>query len=616
MAQRYFVADFETTSPRAGEEKDFTETEVWGAGIAEVGSDSEEQVKLFGSIRDFFDYCKTIQGKKPIIFFHNLKFDGVFIIDYLLRYMHFKVSENPFKQERNEFYAMISKDGAYYSIRVNYQGKQFEFRDSLKLLPFKVEQIAYNLGTKHQKLVGSIDYRADRKLVWETRGGKYFKHYEMTEVEKKYLTNDILVMSEALEMMKQYGLLNFLTIAACCLDDFKKKVTLNNYYEWFPPLGDLDAEIRKSYHGGWCYVKNPGKEHHGHGYVYDVNSLYPFSMLGVENHYFPCGRAVHFTGNDFFKFKDNCYFIKVRVDFQIKPNHLPFIQVKNSFYQENKYLTDTLDDEGYPHMLEFVFTRPDFELFLEQYDIIEIQYIEGWAFVAKLGIFDEYINYWYEIKKNATDKVHKQLSKLMLNSLYGRLCINPIGYSHIPYLDENEKLQFDTVEEERKALDVAVGSYVTAYARCKTIRACQENYDNFEYADTDSMHLTAPAKGIKVGKEIGDWDLETEFSDAKFARQKTYIEKTIKKDGKDCEPFWNIKACGCPDECKERMLYEVELFNPLTKNEKGDIINTRRSDEEFMKRFDVGLVESGKLLQKRIKGGVILIDSTFEIKPI
>lgn len=616
MAQRFFVADFETTSPKSGEEKDFTETEVWGAGITEVGSDSEEQVKLFGSIRDFFDYCKTIEGKKPIIFFHNLKFDGVFIIDYLLRYMHFTISSNPFKQERNEFYAMISKDGTYYSIRVNFQGKNFEFRDSLKLLPFKVEEIAKQLGTKHQKLVGSIDYRADRKLTWECRGGKWFKHYEMNETEKRYLTNDILVMSEALEMIRPYGLLNYLTIASCCLDDFKKRVSSDKFYEWFVNLGELDAEFRKAYHGGWCFVKNPGQEHNCHGYVYDVNSLYPYAMSGVDNHYFPCGKPVHFKGEDFFKFQNNCYFIKVRVDFQIKPDHLPFIQVKDSFYQENKYLTDTLDDEGYPHMLEFVFTRPDFELFLEQYDIIDIQYIEGWAFVAKLGIFDTYINYWYDIKKNAKNKVERQIAKLHLNSLYGKLCVNPVGFSHIPYLDEYEKLQFDTVEESRKPIDVAVGAFVTSYARCYTIRAAQANYNTFQYADTDSIHLTGEAKDIRVGKELGEWKLETEFSKAKFARQKTYIEKTIKEDGEDVEPYWNIKACGCPDEPKERMLFKVDLFEPLTKDTNGVIINDRRSDEEFMKRFDVGLVESGKLQQKRIKGGVILIDSTFEIKPI
>lgn len=103
---------------------------------------------------------------------------------------------------------------------------------------------------------------------------------------------------------------------------------------------------------------------------------------------------------------------------------------------------------------------------------------------------------------------------------------------------------------------------------------------------------------------------------AKYARQKTYIEKTIKEDEKDVEPYWNVKACGCPEDSKERMLFKVDLFEPLTKDTNGVIINDRRTDDEFMKRFDVGLVESGKLLSKRIKGGTILIDSTFEIKPM
>jgi len=609
----YYVADFETTSPQREDVGSFTETEVWGAGLAAVGSDDYEDVEIFGSIRDFLDACKRLEGHKPVIFFHNLKFDGMFIIDYLLRYMHFNVSEQPFKQERNEFYAMISSDGVFYSIRVNYQGKQFEFRDSLKLLPFSVDYIAKQLGTKHQKLKGTIDYRKDRKLVWETRGGKYFKHYELDEVEKKYLSNDILVMAEALEMVKKYGLLDYLTIGACCMEDFKKRVNRSSYGELLPQLDKkADKVLRRGYHGGWCFVKNPGKEHHGHGYVYDVNSLYPYAMSSKDNHYYPTGKPHWFSGEDFDKFTEHCYFIHVKVDFQIKPNHLPFIQVKNSFYRDNLYLTDTTDEDGENHILDFVFTRPDFELFLEQYDILYLEIIEGWWFYPKVGLFDEYINYWYNVKKNAKNKVERTIAKLMLNNLYGKMATNPVSFSHVPFLDDI--IRFETVEDERKGGFIPIGAYITSWARCTTIRAAQANYDSFEYADTDSIHLTAPAKDIKVGKELGEWKLETEFSDAKFARQKTYIEKTIKEDGEPVEPYWNIKACGCPDEVKERMLYKVELFEPLTKDEEGGIINMKRSDNEFMKRFDVGLIESGKLLSKRIKGGIILVDTTFQVK--
>ena len=459
----FYVADFETTSPEREDLENFTETEVWGAGLAKVGACTEEEVQLFGGIRDFFDACKKIEGRRPIIFFHNLKFDGMFITDYLLRYMHFTVSENPWKQNRNELYAIISKDGMWYSIRVNYQGKAMEFRDSLKLLPFSVDMIAKQLGTKHQKLVGSIDYNEHRELEWENRGGKWFKHYEMNEVEKKYLTNDILVMAEALEMVKKYRLLDYLTIGACCMDDFKRRTDKDDLYQCLPQLTEEeDAIFRKAYHGGWCYVKTPGKEFKGHGYVYDVNSLYPFCMSGKDNHYYPIGKPHHFNGEDFERFTDHCYFIRVKVDFELKPGRLPCIQAKNSFYRDNEYLTNTRDEFGDTHNLEFVFTRPDFELFLEQYDILYMDIIEGWWFTPKIGLFDTYINYWYDIKKNSKNKVERQISKLMLNNLYGKTATNPIAFSHIPYL-ENEKIEFHTVEERRKGGFIPVGAYVTSW---------------------------------------------------------------------------------------------------------------------------------------------------------
>lgn len=612
----YYVADFETTTPEREDVKDFTETEVWGAGLAPVGASDEKEVQLFGSIRDFLDACKKLPGRKPIIFFHNLKFDGMFLIYFLLFYMHFVVSKNPWKQERNELYPIISKDGMWYCVKVNYQGKALEFRDSLKLLPFTLDDIGNNLKTKHRKLVGSINYKKDRQLVWETRGGKWFKHYEMDEVEKKYLTNDILVLAEGLESIKKFGLLNYLTISACCYDDFKRRTNKDGLSQCLPQLTEeQDAIFRKAYHGGWCFVKNSGKEIHEHGYVYDVNSLYPYAMSSMDNHFYPIGEPHWFKGEDFEKYTNHCYFVRVIVDFEIKPNHLPFIQAKNSFYRDNEYLTDTRDEFGETHNLEFVFTRPDFELFLEQYDILYMEIVEGWWFQPKVGLFDTYINYWYDLKKNAPDPCTKVICKLHLNSLYGRLSQNPIRFSHVPYMEE-EKIMFSTHEEHCKGGFIPVGAYITSWARCTTIRAAQANYDSFEYADTDSIHLTAPAKNIRVGKELGEWKLETEFSDAKFVRQKTYIEKTIRKDEKDCEPFWNIKACGCPDECKERMVYNINIYNPLTYNTNGVIINDRRTDEDFMRRFDIGLVESGKLLQKRIKGGVILVDSTFEIKPV
>ena len=49
-----------------------------------------------------------------------------------------------------------------------------------------------------------------------------------------------------------------------------------------------------------------------------------------------------------------------------------------------------------------VLTNVDLKLFLEQYDVYDLEYISGWKFKSKKGIFTEYIDKWITRKNNAT----------------------------------------------------------------------------------------------------------------------------------------------------------------------------------------------------------------------
>lgn len=597
----YYTADFET-------ENNLDETYVWGAGICKVGS---ENVEIFGNIKDFMDYCSKIKGKNLIVYFHNLKFDGQFILDYLCRICKFKFNSDSYHLGSKEYSAVVSDMGQWYMIRVKYKKKIIEFRDSLKIIQGSVDYIAKQLKTKAQKLVGEIDYNLHRELTWYlNEEGKWNKKYTLTKREIKYLKNDILVMSEALEKVKKYGLLEKMTIGSHCLQEFKNVLSKEKFESYFPVLEDcIDKEIRKSYKGGWCYCMYPSKVFKGHGYTYDVNSLYPFAMHSKSGSVYPIGTANHFKAEEFERYcKYDCFFVKIKVDLKLKEKHVPFLQIKKTFSKQNEYIYETED------VIELVLTKMDYELMFEQYEINYLEIIEGWWFKTKKGIFDSYIDYWYEIKKNSTNKVERLIAKLMLNNLYGKFSTNPIAGSKIPSFDENEnKIKYNVEREQRESVYIPVGSYITSYARCYTIRAAQLNYKIFLYSDTDSIHLLGKAVGIKVGKELGEWDLESEWDVGKFVRQKTYIERNIKEDGKEIEKNWTIKACGCPAAAKERMLYKVNLFEELEKDNEGNILNKKISDEEFIKKFDIGLVESGKLLPKSVPGGCVLVETTFKI---
>lgn len=73
---KYYACDFETTSYEG-----ITSTEVWSASFAEL---YQEEVTVLGNIADFMNYFIKMKSRRAILYFHNLKFDGEFIICYLL----------------------------------------------------------------------------------------------------------------------------------------------------------------------------------------------------------------------------------------------------------------------------------------------------------------------------------------------------------------------------------------------------------------------------------------------------------------------------------------------------------------------------------------------------
>ena len=233
----------------------------------------------------------------------------------------------------------------------------------------------------------------------------------------------------------------------------------------------------------------------------------------------------------------------------------------------------------------------------------------------------------------------RQIAKLFLNNLYGKLATSPISSFKVAYKKEDGSLGYRIqCAEDKDPVYIAAGSAITSYSRNFTIRAAQANYHGadkpgFKYADTDSIHCDLPPEQIK-GIRIDDnafccWKLESCWDRAIFVRQKTYIEHIThedripieqikKKDGTFKKPYYNIKAAGMPQTCKD-------LLNISMAGATKEDIEKYKDDEEkitfiqkkrTMKDFKVGLTITGKLLPKCIKGGVILEDSYFTLRPI
>jgi hypothetical protein len=675
---RYFMCDFETTVYKGQ-----VNTEVWASASVELFT---EDVNIFHSIGEQFDYF-IAQKCNIIAYYHNLKFDGAFWLSYLLidkgyKQAYKKVGDNendvewlPEKfMENKSFKYSISDKGMWYSIIIKVNNHFIEIRDSLKLLPFSVKRIGESFGTKHKKL--DMEYNGFR-----------YAGCNITDEEKKYIANDVLVVKEALEIMFKEGH-NKLTIGSCCLEEYKAicKVSTKNPYDYdemYPDVYDITIDkkehrynnageyIRKSYRGGWCYLVN-GKENKifTNGTTADVNSLYPSMMSSESGNRYPIGVPHFWKGNiipDVALLDDRYYFVRVKTRFYIKPDKLPFIQIKSSLLYKGtealetsdvydkrtgEYYTHYTDKDGNIHdtRVELVLTMTDYELLKEHYELVDFEILDGCWFYSEIGIFDEYIDKYKKIKLESKDAL-RELAKLFLNNLYGKMASSKDSSFKLAYVKEDKTIGFLPVAEaNKKAGYIPVGSAITSYARNFTIRAAQKNYHGkdkrgFIYADTDSIHCDlAPEDivGIKVhDKDFCCWKLESCWDVAVFTRQKTYIEhvthencvpleELLDKDGKPRKPYNNIKCAGMPQKCKD--LFQASLdgkadisgyqdkstkvFKEWSEDEKEFLFEkeTGKPIKRNLSDFKVGLKVPGKLRPKRIRGGILLIDTPYEMR--
>ena len=656
---RYFMGDFETTVYKGQ-----VNTEVWASALVELFSD---KVTILHSIAETFDYLVSLNCN-VVVYYHNLKFDGAFWLSYLLVDKKFtqaydKIGDKEtdvkwkqqFKMFNNTFKYSISDRGMWYSIIVKVKNHFIEIRDSLKLLPFSVKRIGESFGTKHKKL--DMEYTGFR-----------YAGCEITKEEQEYIANDVLVVKEALEIMFKQGH-NKLTIGSCCLEEYKKicrsslEIQLD-YAEMFPNLYDFKIDkqehkydnagdwLRKSYRGGWCYlVKGKENKIKTNGTTADVNSLYPSMMSSKSGNKYPIGLPKFWTGNFIPEeaLKENMYyFVRIKTRFYIKDNYLPFIQVKVDLKYKGTESLETSDvynhenDDYFPYYIdkngniqqakvELTLTMTDYQLIKEHYELVDFEIIDGCYFYSMVGIFDEYINKYAKIKKESKGAL-RELAKLFLNNLYGKMASSTDSSFKIAYVKDDKSIGFmQVVENEKNPGYIAIGSAITSYSRNFTIRAAQKNYygaekRGFIYADTDSIHcdlLPQEIKGIEVDdKEFCCWKLESCWDKAIFTRQKTYIEHVTHENLiplEESKQYNNIKCAGMPKKCKD--LFELSMKGTADVNE-----NWSDDEKEFLfdkgnkpivrdySDFKVGLKVPDKLRPIRIRGGVLLVNTTYEMR--
>ena len=251
----------------------------------------------------------------------------------------------------------------------------------------------------------------------------------------------------------------------------------------------------------------------------------------------PFGEPIYFNG----KYKEDkvydLYIQMITCSFELKKNKIPTIQIKNnrSFFRANEYLESSQNE-----IVCLVLTSVDLKLFLEQYDVYDLEYICGWKFKSIQGIFTKYIDKWITRKIKATkegNKGQRTLAKLMLNALYGKFATSLDVQSKIPYLGEDGIIHYTLTEKTKKdGIYLPMGTFITAYAREKTIRTSQaiKDYsikkyekDLYIYSDTDSIHTLLPIEELKQFCDIDDVKLRILETRRNFYQSKICSSKML-----------------------------------------------------------------------------------------
>ena len=455
-------------------------------------------IRIYDDINHYFKYLISCKDN-IIVYTHNLKRTGMFIIDYI-------VKNTDWIQARDDtgFYPASHMGGhdGFYRYTINEVGTWFEI----------------TISVNHHM----IRFFDTKNII----------NADIPDIKRSFRTEnksiEILIMHEVLNKLKEVGI-DKITIGASCMDDWKRETFLDKseYRNYFPDLTEVksiecnnaDSYVRNCYHAGWEFLN---KKYSGKNirdtYVYDVNSLFPTMM---KERMFPTGKPHFFKGKPekWMLDKSRYLFLHIRCRFELKEKHFPFLNVDGESNKTNSNVT--IDGIEYDNGVQDLWlTQTDFDMMIKNYNITDLTYVSGCWFWSRHGLFDNYIDKWYKVKSESTG-AYREIAKMMLNNLYGKFGTDSHGKLKTIDYDKDNGYTFDTIDVKKTSGYVPVAAAITSYSREFIISVAENNYDNLIYSATDSLHLTQPDNTLEVSSSIGKWKKE-QYKQAIYLAPKTY----------------------------------------------------------------------------------------------
>lgn len=592
----WYAADFETLTPNTEFFARNLDTRVILFNVQTIFNDNVDYTG--NTIEEFLEFCFRDNVSKTI-FFHNLSFDGTFVVPALI-----KMGFNPdiAYRKKNRRLEIFQQGAKIYYIRafldttkmINGRRKRVKmsviFRDSLVLMPTSIK--ALGKAVKIEKFQGTEDQEANF-YDWEPEDLDLNREDGLSERAKafvNYCKRDVAILRESLKAyfnmltslddVRLYNLVNadnpwkphhYLTIGATAIglinniymqrfraktgfDEFRHEISFETYQRVAPTYRGGITQFNPVFQG------EPRELAFG-GFGLDITSSYPFQMTD----WLPFGDVLDEIDPSI----PHQTFLNVRIrNLKIRPEFRSLVVWPNKQNAERgRFLEEAEEWQG-------SFVKEEFDLLAEIYTF-EVVAMEEF-FMKTAPFLKEGIEQLYSLKDKFTrenNPAFRLISKLLLNSIYGKFAQKTAFNSYIFSVEEKERgenveldKRFDKTEGVMKSINgivqlesrsfgwghyrcfvvsplehkehfsnKATGSVITAKARVKLIKMMKdviewgrdnnirerfgiEPADLWLYSDTDSVFVQAVPgllEWIKeqgwINEELGGWTMEKEF---------------------------------------------------------------------------------------------------------
>ena len=449
-----------------------------------IGFYDGNNYREFFTIQSFLDFICRDKYRSYRIYAHNGgRYDFLFLFKFL-------------KSESD----ILDINGRIFQIKIKLPQKRIiVLVDSYYLLPYSLD-----------KLIKTFTPRSRYKKI-----DVDFTNLKLDANLKKHCENDCKALYEIIN--KFQDVINSLggelktTTAATALDLFRRKYLSTELPTYF----EHEENIRSSYFGGRCEVF---KKHLKGGYYYDFNSLYPSVM--ADNCY-PCGKPYYIDNYKLSSSDVGFAYLETRII-----DNVPLLP-----FRSNGMLIFPCGSIRGIYSLEFIKNLQQRKIPFK---------LSGAYLFDRMNIFKDYVNDLYFLRLENKNNVISEISKLMLNSLYGKFgqkierkkfIFNPDFEKiiNLKLYSSEHNIFYDDINLFLPYILPAIASYVTTYGQLKLYQYLDS--DTY-YCDTDSIITT---KKLNTSKNLGELKLENKIIEGILLTQKVYAlmvegsKKSIKR---------------------------------------------------------------------------------------